>query len=331
MRTVEDSFAHLEELGMRRTMAGPLQRYSYPSLLDKGRIEVLGDTARYYYVDMDYHVLQEVVQAFQMDEPYVEIGILEEAQNFVSRDAQNEEFKVPKGISFMVVRSTGAIGCMYIGRDTYCRGASFILRHSTCVQHLFPVVGRVFGPEADAYSIIQMAGERCLPNCNEILARLRSCPYEGQAAQLFLDGKASEILAALTHSIENLDKRAVPRYSPYERQAVQEIQKILRESVQNPPSLRTLAKQVGLNANKLQEVFRYYTGATVMDYLRSYRLERALALLGGSMLVDEVARLVGYRSPSSFSEAFAKAYGITPGKYRKLALATHGQERRPSA
>lgn len=319
MRTVEDAFTHLEELGMRRSTHGPRSVYSYPSLPAKGQIQVLGDRGRYYLVHADYHMLTDVVQPYQMDEPWVEIATLEENRNFVSREsADGSAVEMPMGASFTVVRPTGAVGCIYCSRDTYCRGVSFILRDAICAQYLFPVVRRTFGREADAYSILQTAGEICLPQFPGILADLTKCNYNDEAAQLYLDGKANEILALLIHSIETLDVGAVPQFTTFERQAVMDAQKQLRTAVQNPPSLRTLARNVGLNPNKLQAAFRYYSGTTVMDYLRVYRMQLALELLCTDMLLDEIARKVGYRSASRFSEAFAKAHNILPSKYRKM-------------
>lgn len=280
---------------------------------------MLGDIDEYYFLEADYHILQESVQPYRMEEPYFEIALLEEASNFISRiEPSGSVLDVPIGVSCMAVRSTGAIGCIYAGRDTYCRGVSLILRHSVCAGHLFPVVERVFGPEADAYSLIEMAGEQSLPALGEILSELKKCKYDGQAAGLYLSAKVSEALAALTDSIEHLDTRMVPRYTAYERQAVLTIQTILHKSIKKAPTLQALASQVGMNPNKMQGAFKHYTGVTVMDYLRSYRLERAMELLQGDMLLDEIAREVGYRSASRFSEVFAKAYGMLPSKYRKM-------------
>ncbi|MFV0412697.1 MAG: helix-turn-helix domain-containing protein, partial [Oscillospiraceae bacterium] len=92
----------------------------------------------------------------------------------------------------------------------------------------------------------------------------------------------------------------------------------LKNAIKKPPTLRALARQTGINPNKMQAVFRYYTGVTIMDYLRNYRMQRALQLLAGDLLLDEIAHEVGYRSASRFSEAFVKAYGILPSKYRKM-------------
>ena len=321
IRTVEDSLAFFETLGMQKKIHAPKTIYSYNSLPQKGYAQVWGDIDRFYYTCLDYHTLKEVVQPYQMDEPYVEFGIIEEFENFTTCSKEGEPTQSPPDrLSFTVVRPTGAKGCCYFRRNSHCVGRSFILRHKTCVEQIFPTIHRLFGKDIDEYSILQMAGNACLTSCGEILAGLKNCTYEGNALRLYLNGKAFELLAILTHAIETLDKHAVPQYSPYERQAVWDVEKILQNSILNPPSIRKLALEVAINPNKLQELFKYYNGVTVMEYLRSYRMEQALLLLASDMLLSDIAKQVGYQSAARFSEAFVKAYGISPGKYRKLYI-----------
>ncbi|MFV0411895.1 MAG: hypothetical protein ACK5L3_01330, partial [Oscillospiraceae bacterium] len=221
MHTVEDSFLFLSDLGMQKQVEEPRTLYHYPSLPQKGRIKILGDIEKYYFIDLDYHIIKEVAQPYQMVEPYVEIALLKEAQNFISRDEETQDAQdFPMGISFSVVRPTGAMSCMFCGHDTYCRGVSFIVRHKSCVDTLYPVIEKLYGSDVDSYSIIEMAGTRCLPLFQEILTGLKNCRYNGQAAKMYLEAKAGELLAALTHSIENLDSQAIPYYTGYEKLAV---------------------------------------------------------------------------------------------------------------
>ncbi|MFV0353411.1 MAG: helix-turn-helix transcriptional regulator [Oscillospiraceae bacterium] len=318
MRTVEDSFTFLEELGMRKSTKDAYDFYSYPSLPKKGWIKSLGNIKEHYFVQLNYHIIKEIVQPYQMDEPYVEIALLEESKNFISREENGNALFLPQDVSFNVLRPTGATGFIYCNHDTYCKGSSFIFRDKTCAAKLFDTIEKHCGKAADPYAIMQIAGNRCLHVFRDILLSLKNCLYTGEAALMFLNAKAEEILAALVNAIENLDSFELPQYTEFDRQAVQDIQKILRQSIQNPPSLRALAQQIGMNVNKMQEAFRHYTGVTVMDYLRSYRMQCALEFLLTDMLLDEIARRVGYRSASRFSEAFTKTHGILPSKYRKM-------------
>jgi AraC-like DNA-binding protein len=319
IQTVEDSFFMLERFGMRREENGPRFSYRYPSLPQKGGIDVLGDINRYYFIQAKYHILKDSAQQYKMDEPYIEFGEVKESRNFITADKPDDKPMAPKpGFVFMVVRPTGAAGCIYVNSETYCCANSVVLRHSFCKEHLFPVVRRVWGNNVDEYAILQMAGNNCLPVWADIISALNRCAYAGVAAQLYLDGKASEILAALTYEVEHLEKRKIRSFTVYEREAVSKAQNMLRRQVKNPPSLKKLSRELGLNQNKMQAVFKHYTGVTVMEYLRGYRMEKALELLKDNQPLKEIAFEVGYKSASRFSETFYKTYGLLPSKYKKF-------------
>lgn len=319
MQTVEDTFSFFELMGMRKEESETEVTYRYLSLPQKGRVDVLGHIDRFYYVKTNYHILKDVTQHYKMDESYVEFGIVKESRNFFTSDKPDKNPQpLPSGITFMVSRPTGAVGYIYINKETYCHGESVILRHSYCKEHLFPIIHRVWGTDSDEYSIIEMAGCNCLPVCAKIILELENCTYTGLSKQLFLEAKVTEFLAEIANEIEHLENKEVLSFTAYELEAVTKAQNILKQHIKQPPSIQTLSRDLGLNPNKMQAAFKYYSGVTVMEYLRSYRMGKALELLKGDMLLAEIALEVGYKSASRFSEAFCKSYGLLPSKYRKL-------------
>ena len=65
-------------------------------------------------------------------------------------------------------------------------------------------------------------------------------------------------------------------------------------------------------------VFRSVTGISPVEYRNRIRIEHAKELLLESALsVSEIGTAVGYASPSYFSDAFKKAVGMSPGRYRE--------------
>jgi AraC family transcriptional regulator, transcriptional activator of the genes for pyochelin and ferripyochelin receptors len=96
-----------------------------------------------------------------------------------------------------------------------------------------------------------------------------------------------------------------------------------------PPSLLTLARQVGLNDFKLKRGFRQVFGTTVFGYLHEHRMERARQLLEERRLnVTAVACTVGYANPSHFAGAFKRKFGVNPSAYLRGAP-TRAFKRRP--
>ena len=87
----------------------------------------------------------------------------------------------------------------------------------------------------------------------------------------------------------------------------------MARKLDNPPSVETLARQVGLNRFKLNEGFHQVYGTTPFRYLRACRLGIADCLLTTSDLPTEViAQKVGYASRSSFASAFRQWRGVKP-------------------
>ena len=69
---------------------------------------------------------------------------------------------------------------------------------------------------------------------------------------------------------------------------------------------------------KLKKGFKDVFGLPVYQYLLNARMQEAhKAMLDKGFTVQEAAWLVGYSSLGSFSNAFAKKYGIRPSLLRR--------------
>lgn len=73
---------------------------------------------------------------------------------------------------------------------------------------------------------------------------------------------------------------------------------------------------MGLNPRKLKEGFRQVFDTTVFGYLHQYRMQIAQNLLQQKQKVAVVAATVGYASPTSFSAAFQRQFGVKPKAYQ---------------
>jgi AraC-like DNA-binding protein len=83
-------------------------------------------------------------------------------------------------------------------------------------------------------------------------------------------------------------------------------------------SVRQLAAGAGLSRSRFSMLFSQLVGESPHCYLTRTRMQRASHLLQeqGNSLID-VALATGYESDSSFSKAFRRQYGKTPGQYRR--------------
>jgi AraC-like DNA-binding protein len=98
---------------------------------------------------------------------------------------------------------------------------------------------------------------------------------------------------------------------------------ILRERLDNPPTLTELARLVGTNQPRLSKGFRTLFGTTAYGFVRESRLRRARELLAETQLpVKTIALEVGYRGTSDLTRAIKGRYGLTPTALRKRLQAT---------
>ena len=156
------------------------------------------------------------------------------------------------------------------------------------------------------------------PLMQAVAHQIINCPYHGLTRQLYLEGKAYELIAyKLEQSLSNkkeYQKTFTLRPDDVERAG--HARELVRRNLENPPRLLDLARIVGLPHPKLNFCFREVYGTTIFGYLREMRLNKAKSLLDeGRMNVTEVAYSVGYSSLSHFAKSFKGHFGSTPGNY----------------
>lgn len=97
------------------------------------------------------------------------------------------------------------------------------------------------------------------------------------------------------------------------RPAIDYMQSHFREN----PSLKEMAKRVGMAPNHFHRKFKQLLGRTPFDYMLSQRMDRARNLLGSTTLtIKEICVMVGYDDPAYFSRIFTGRMGATPSQYR---------------
>jgi len=92
---------------------------------------------------------------------------------------------------------------------------------------------------------------------------------------------------------------------------------ISRPEIQH--SIDSLCRKAGMSPAKLQDGFKYLHGKTVLNYIRSVRLDKADQLLRDSDLnISEIVYTIGFTSRSYFCKIFKQKYRCTPKAYRKM-------------
>ena len=153
------------------------------------------------------------------------------------------------------------------------------------------------------------------PSANMAIHQIINCPYQSPLKRLYLESKALELI---THSMAQFIApgatfKKTSAFRPDDMERIREAGNVLMRDLANPLSLIELARQVGVNKNKLNQGFRQIFGTSVFDHLRILRLERARELLESKEKnVTEVAFDVGYTHHGNFTRAFKNHFGTNP-------------------
>jgi len=185
-------------------------------------------------------------------------------------------------------------------------------RHAQLHQHFVAEVLR------GQYTALAAQDLPITADMHQVLHDIRHCPRQGAPRRLRLESKLLELLGL------QLEQQAAAARSPASSLRLEDYPKLeagralLETRYVAPPSLRELARLVGLNEFKLKQGFRERFGTSVRAYLIRVRLEQARRLLQDTdQPIGEVAAQVGYKSPAHFTAAFKTQFGILPSNLRR--------------
>ena len=239
--------------------------------------------------------------------------------NNVYRTNRHIMFELPAGQSLMMFAGADSWGFWEFWAERYLQAIEIHVEPSL-IQGLMESNSQVL--PSDLAEIIKGDREQTFwhagiitPAMEMALHQLIGCPYQGMMKQMYLEGKALELvvlkLAQLKDTALQAKTGKVLKNDDIER--IHYAREILVKNIDNPPSLLELARLAGINDYKLKLGFRQVFNTTVFGYLRSYRMEKARQLLvEENIKVSEVAGAVGYNSISRFNSAFKRQFGVTP-------------------
>lgn len=113
---------------------------------------------------------------------------------------------------------------------------------------------------------------------------------------------------------------AQPNSTPKPKQHLQRLRDILLfiEGHYNQDiSLDDVAKSANICKSECCRFFKKHMGITIFDYILYLRIQNSLPLLKKSDSITEVAAMVGFSSPSYYSQIFKRYMKCTPMEYKK--------------
>ncbi len=92
----------------------------------------------------------------------------------------------------------------------------------------------------------------------------------------------------------------------------------MHEKPAEPWTVADLASRAGMSRSAFAAHFAQVVGEAPIEYLSRWRLRKAASMLrAGKAGIAEIAANVGYDSEASFSKAFKRSLGVTPGAFRR--------------
>ena len=89
----------------------------------------------------------------------------------------------------------------------------------------------------------------------------------------------------------------------------------------HPGRIEEVCRIFGINKNKLQVIFRRYSGLSYHDFIKQARVERAQSYLAFTGLkLSEIAFRLGFSTEQHFYRFFKRETGEAPADFRKSTV-----------
>jgi AraC-like DNA-binding protein len=154
----------------------------------------------------------------------------------------------------------------------------------------------------------------------EIANAVIHCRRTGSLRRMYIEAKLVELFCLILDRLraESPGPDQKTRVTERDRRQLARLRDFLSCSFTNPPTIHQLARQFGLNRNKLCSGFFVLYGASIYDFCDSLRMEKARRmLLESRLMISEIALSTGYGSTSAFSAAFHRRFGHAPSQGRR--------------
>jgi AraC-like DNA-binding protein len=215
----------------------------------------------------------------------------------------------------------GDVWLINISNDNLCRitqadqyNEMTVLRYST---HR---ITQAFGSEVDksqfiSNSILRLGRQESI---DYWLQDLLKNPLASASDRLLAEAQTLVLMSRwIGPAIPSLN-RYIEGVSQNEKDKMRIVMELLIKDLGNTPSLQKISGCVDMSHTRLNRIFRKVHGATVFNWLREYRLERARSYLkDDARSITTIAFQCGFSSASHFSQSFKKQYQCSPVEYRQ--------------
>lgn len=149
------------------------------------------------------------------------------------------------------------------------------------------------------------------------LAR-RLCYLSADRGEILVSSEVTERFG--TNRLRILaESTTVETLSTAEEHFLNRLMDVVEEVWQRPGyTLEDICKEVGISRSQLYRNITSLTGQSFVDFVKEFRLKRALDLIERDMdSITQIAYSTGFNNPSYFSKCFKERYGMLPSEFAK--------------
>lgn len=151
----------------------------------------------------------------------------------------------------------------------------------------------------------------------EIANKLIENPFTGPLSLIYTEALTLELLCATVGSFVSLGENP-KEYSERELHCLRAARALLMRQLNPSPTLRKVARSIGMAETSLTQGFKAVYGETILDFSLRCRMQHALKLLRDHQwTVGRVSDAVGYKHSTSFATAFRRHFGLRPVDVRR--------------
>ena len=181
-------------------------------------------------------------------------------------------------------------------------------------KYLFPILSNVNFKEC-----IINKDHRAYQSILDILENVWNYVYfEDSDYELKVRNELSTLFGILNQLQKNIEETVfpkIPNYLPEKR--VQVLLDYIQTNYKDKITIETLAKTASISKTEVLRCFKSIIGLSPINYLNSYRLQKAAQLLiNTENNIQEIATECGFDDNSYFSKLFKKNYHVTPHSFR---------------
>jgi AraC-like DNA-binding protein len=155
----------------------------------------------------------------------------------------------------------------------------------------------------------------------ETVARLAQMSLDLRDGKAKGAGEASAIAYAATMAIYDdvLGGDGEPRGA--RSRSIEQVLKYIRDRLNEPLDVSTLADIAGLSRSHFSRVFRHCEGVSPAEYILANRMRLAASrLVRSDEPVKQISLDCGFDDPNYFAKAFRKRYGASPTEFRATGM-----------